>query len=109
MTRLGGPVLLAGFIRVAPSQSHAAGTAQWFSRASVVHGEAVARLSDEFITDYPQVEWRKVKGMRNIVSHEYAHIDYEIVWTALADRIPAMAIVIRDILAERERIGAGWM
>jgi len=64
-------------------------------------GEAVARLSDEFIADYPQVEWRKVKGMRNIVSHEYAHIDYEIVWTALADRIPAMAAVIRDILAQK--------
>jgi uncharacterized protein with HEPN domain len=63
-------------------------------------GEAVARLSDEFITDYPQVEWRKVKGMRNIVSHQYAHIDYEIVWTALADRIPDMVTVIRDILAQ---------
>jgi len=64
-------------------------------------GEAVARLSDEFIAGYPQVEWRKVKGMRNIVSHEYAHIDYEIAWTALADRIPAMAAVIQDILAQK--------
>ena len=62
-------------------------------------GEAVARLSDEFMADHPQVEWRNIKGMRNIVSHQYAHIDYEILWNALADRIPVTADAIRGILA----------
>lgn len=64
-------------------------------------GEAVARLSDEFIADHPQVEWRKIEGMRNIVSHQYAHIDYEILWNALADRIPVTADAIRSILAPK--------
>lgn len=64
-------------------------------------GEAVARLSDEFIAGHPQVEWRKIKGMRNIVSHQYAHIDYEILWNTLADRIPVTADAIRGILARR--------
>lgn len=63
--------------------------------------EAVARLSDEFIAGHPQVEWRKIKGMRNIVSHQYTHIDYEILWNALADRIPVTADAIRGILAGR--------
>jgi len=63
-------------------------------------GEAVARLGEEFTNDHPQVEWRKIKGMRNIVSHQYAHIDYEIVWTALAHRVPEAAAAIRRILAE---------
>jgi len=65
-------------------------------------GEAVARLSDEFTTDHPRVEWRRIKGMRNIVSHQYAHIDYEIVWAALAYRIPDTAAAIRRILAEEQ-------
>ena len=62
-------------------------------------GEAVSRLSEEFVTDHPQIEWRKVKGMRNIVTHEYARIDYEIVWNALALRVPEIAAFVRSVLA----------
>jgi uncharacterized protein with HEPN domain len=59
----------------------------------------VSRLSEEFVTDHPQVEWRKVKGMRNIVTHGYARIDYEVVWNALARRVPEIAAFVRGILA----------
>jgi uncharacterized protein with HEPN domain len=59
----------------------------------------VSRLSEEFVTDHPQIEWRKVKGMRNIVTHEYARIDYEIVWNALALRVPEIAACVRGVLA----------
>jgi uncharacterized protein with HEPN domain len=62
-------------------------------------GEAVSRLSEEFVTDHPQIEWRKVKGMRNIVTHEYARIDYEILWNALALRVPEIAAFVRGVLA----------
>jgi uncharacterized protein len=62
-------------------------------------GEAVSRLSEEFVTDHPQIEWRKVKGMRNIVTHEYARIDYEIVWNALALRVPEIAAFVRGVIA----------
>ena len=43
----------------------------------------------------------EIKGMRSIVSYQYAHIDYEILWNALADRIPVAADAIRGILASR--------
>lgn len=66
-------------------------------------GEAVGRLSQDFIADHPQVEWRKIKGMRNIVSHQYAHIDHVIIWNALADRIPATAAEARRILTPGDR------
>jgi uncharacterized protein with HEPN domain len=62
-------------------------------------GKAVSRLSEEFVTDHPEIEWRKVKGMRNIVTHEYARIDYEIVWNALAIRVPEIAAFVRRVLA----------
>lgn len=37
-------------------------------------GEAVSRLdrdSPSFIQDHPEIEWAKIKAMRNIVAHEY--------------------------------------
>jgi uncharacterized protein with HEPN domain len=60
-------------------------------------GEAVARLSDEFVAEHPDIEWRKIKGMRNIVAHEYARVDHEIVWNALADRMPDLAAYVRAV------------
>jgi uncharacterized protein with HEPN domain len=63
-------------------------------------GEAVSRLTEEFVTDHPQIEWRKVKGMRNIVSHEYARIDYGIIWNALALRVPEIAAFVRGVFTD---------
>ncbi len=34
----------------------------------IIIGEVVARLSDEFINQNPQIDWFKIKGFRNIVA-----------------------------------------
>jgi uncharacterized protein with HEPN domain len=61
-------------------------------------GEAVVRLPDEFIAAYPDVAWRSMKATRNIVAHKYEQIDYDIIWNALAHRLPAEADRIRQLL-----------
>ena len=62
-------------------------------------GEIVARLPDDVVARHPEVPWRAIRGMRNVVAHRYHLIDYEIVWTALARRLPADAAAVADILA----------
>lgn len=66
-------------------------------------GEIVARLPPDFINDHPEVSWRAIKGMRNVVAHEYQVIDYLIVWNALAVRLPADEARIRAILTGEVR------
>ncbi|MGH8862353.1 MAG: HepT-like ribonuclease domain-containing protein [Jatrophihabitantaceae bacterium] len=61
-------------------------------------GEAVARLPEQFLADHPDVEWRKMKRMRTIVAHDYLRVDREIVWTALASRVPEVATYLAAIL-----------
>jgi uncharacterized protein with HEPN domain len=61
-------------------------------------GEAVARLPDEFIASHPGVAWRSMKATRNIVAHQNEHVDYDMIWNALARRLPAEADAIRQIL-----------
>jgi uncharacterized protein with HEPN domain len=63
-------------------------------------GEAVARLPDSFTSDHPVIEWRKMKHMRNIVAHDYARVDHEIVWMALEDRMPEVTGYIERLLLE---------
>lgn len=51
-------------------------------------GEAVSRLPDEFVAAHPAVEWRLLKATRNIVAHQYARIDHDIIWAGPAGKIP---------------------
>lgn len=67
---------------------------------SVIHrlGEAVNRISDEVVAANPQVQWRGMKGLRNVVAHGYGAIDYNIVWNSLANDLPAEAAEVQRIL-----------
>jgi len=54
-----------------------------------VIGEAVGKISDELKTEYPDINWRDLKDLRNLLIHEYFGIDFEIIWNI----IPARATV----------------
>ncbi|PIS43744.1 MAG: hypothetical protein COT22_14255, partial [Ignavibacteria bacterium CG08_land_8_20_14_0_20_37_9] len=42
-------------------------------------GEATARISVDTQNLYPSIPWREMKGMRNLLIHEYDEIDTELV------------------------------
>lgn len=65
-------------------------------------GEAVSRLPADVVAAYPDVAWRPMKATRNLVAHADDQVDHEILWNALAERLPAEALRIRAILAELE-------
>lgn len=50
----------------------------------------VERLPEEFTSAHPDVEWTKITRMRNLVAHHYDHVDDDLLWAALARRVPAL-------------------
>ncbi|MDD5262361.1 MAG: DUF86 domain-containing protein [Methylacidiphilales bacterium] len=49
-------------------------------------GEAAGRLAPETQTAFPQLPFRSMKGMRNIIAHDYGEVDLDQVWkTATRD------------------------
>ncbi len=36
----------------------------------VIIGEMVIKLSEDFKNQYPEIEWHKIKGLRNIAAHD---------------------------------------
>lgn len=43
-------------------------------------GEAARRVSDEFKEAHPEIAWRKIIGLRNILIHEYGEVKIDRVW-----------------------------
>jgi uncharacterized protein with HEPN domain len=64
-------------------------------------GEATKNLPDDIRQKYPQVEWRKIAGLRDIVIHGYFGIDYEILWDIIQNKIPDLVVKIQEVI-ERE-------
>lgn len=54
-------------------------------------GEAAGRLSPTFRDRHPEIPWRAIKGMRNVVTHEYGRIDHVLLWNTLTTDLPRLA------------------
>jgi len=61
-------------------------------------GEAARCVSQKTRDDFPDIPWKSMIALRNILAHEYGDIRYEILWSVCLEKLPAL---IRRI----ERIG----
>ncbi|MBQ3877350.1 MAG: DUF86 domain-containing protein [Prevotella sp.] len=68
-----------------------------------VIGEHVGKLlkdDSKPLDKYSDIPWHAIYGMRNIISHEYANIDEEIVVSAINDDLPKLKTAIEDLLKQ---------
>jgi len=63
-------------------------------------GEAAKNVPSEIRNKYPQIEWKKVSGMRDMLIHEYFGVDADIVWDIIHHKIPDLIQNLREIIAK---------
>lgn len=63
-------------------------------------GEAIKNIPPEIRIQYPQIEWRKIAGLRDIITHAYFSIDEEVIWDVIQNKIPNLLAQIQDILTD---------
>ena len=64
-------------------------------------GEASRRVSEGFKEAHPEVPWRQIVGLRNLLAHEYGDIQHERVWQIATKNIPALIVQLEPLLPPR--------
>jgi uncharacterized protein with HEPN domain len=67
-------------------------------------GEASKDFGGDIKSRYPNIPWRQILGMRNILADEYFVRESEIIWETVQVGLPELAAACR---AELERLGGG--
>lgn len=66
-----------------------------------VIGEHVGKLLKSetcLLNTYPQIPWHAIYGLRNVISHEYANIDEEIIVSVINNDLLALKTAVEDML-----------
>jgi uncharacterized protein with HEPN domain len=71
------------------------------TQAAVLHqllvvGEAVKRLSPGFRDARPEIPWKKIAGMRDVLIHAYDAVDVESVHATVTSEIPDLVERLRS-------------
>lgn len=67
-------------------------------------GESIKRLDKEtnkqLLSQYPEIDWKGIMGMRDIIAHHYFDIDAEVVFDVMKNDLPMVKIVIDKMIAK---------
>lgn len=66
-------------------------------RNFTIIGEAVKNIYEDVRENYPDVEWKEIMAMRNLIVHEYWGINEGVVWDAIKKNLPELKEIITKI------------
>lgn len=76
------------------------------TRRLEIIGEAVKNIPNDFKEKYPEIPWKKISGLRDIIIHTYFDIDLDITWEIIKKDLPDLKGKIlkikKDLKKERK-------
>ena len=65
-----------------------------------IMGEISKRVSQSFKTEHPEVPFRMMSGMRDVLVHDYAEVKYERIWLVVQDHLEPLVEQLTKLLRE---------
>jgi len=78
---------------------------KWIEQDAIIRnleviGEAVVNISDDLKQNYPDIAWKEIRGMRNIVTHQYFGVELSEIWSTVVRDIPVLKNQIQQIMED---------
>ena len=71
-------------------------------RALEIAGEATKNVPDDVRSRFPDVPWRVMAGLRDVLIHAYFGVNLEVVWKTFTERAPEVVPMLRDAMETLE-------
>jgi uncharacterized protein with HEPN domain len=68
-------------------------------RAIEIISEASRALPNDLTSTRPEIPWSRVRGIGNILRHEYSGLSDRIIWNVVVDELPHLKVAIEAISA----------
>lgn len=66
----------------------------------VIVGEATKRLSQAYRLQYPEIPWKRIAGLLDILTHQYDRVDVDVIWEVIQQEMPELLAMITPLLPE---------
>jgi uncharacterized protein with HEPN domain len=63
----------------------------------LIIGESTKQIPKTIREQYPQIQWKQIAGMRDIIAHAYFSLNTKIVWGVIQDDLVALKTTIEQI------------
>ena len=71
-------------------------------RNLAVIGEAVKKLPASIRAQHPDVPWKEIAGMRDVLIHDYVSVDIALVWDTTQRDLPVLQAAVIELLDKRQ-------
>ena len=61
------------------------------------------RTNGQLLVQYPNIDWRKITDLRNIIAHEYFHVDAEEIFDTVQNDVQPLLTTIQQMIADLKK------
>jgi uncharacterized protein with HEPN domain len=69
-------------------------------RCIEIVSEATRHLPEHATARHPSIPWRSIRGVGNILRHEYGRVDTRLIWQIASVSLPELKQAVESILSE---------
>ena len=66
-----------------------------------IMGEAAGRIPPEARSQYLQIPWSEIVGLRNRLIHGYDSVDFDILWQIVSKDLPPLIASLEEIVSQK--------
>ncbi|OCQ91666.1 hypothetical protein BCD67_09160 [Oscillatoriales cyanobacterium USR001] len=69
----------------------------------IIIGEAAVNVPNAIQSRYPEIPWRLMGDMRNVMAHEYFQVNLDRLWRTICEDLPPLVPLLEELLAQEMR------